>query len=70
MYLVDASLNNPTFTLFLFISNLTNLDVGLQTVPLWFPGPSFNGSGADGPYTVDLSLRDYTTFTSTGFIPS
>ncbi len=66
-FLVDANLYDPTFTLFLFTSNLTTLDVGLQTVPLWFPGPSINGSGVAGPYTVDLWLTEYVNFTFLDF---
>ena len=62
MYLVDAVLRDPTFTLFVYTSNVTSLDVGLQTVPLWFDGVRINASDVDGPYTVDLTLYDYATF--------
>jgi hypothetical protein len=42
--------------------NITALDTGLQTVPLWFYGPGLRG-GTDGPYPVDLILFDPTNLT-------
>ncbi len=62
MFLVDAVLRDPTYSLFIYTSNVTTLDAGLQTVPLWFDGIRVNASDIDGPYTVDLTLYDYTTF--------
>ncbi|MFQ6013099.1 MAG: Ig-like domain-containing protein [Thermoplasmata archaeon] len=59
---LEAYLYDSTFTLFLVTSNVTSLEVGLQTVPLWFDGGRINTSERDGPYTVDLYLYDYETF--------
>ena len=62
-YRVEGVLYESTSTLFVYTSNVTSLDVGLQTVPLWFDGVRINASDVDGPYTVDLTLHDYDTFT-------
>ena len=62
MFLVDAVLRDPTYSLFIYTSNVTTLDAGLQTVPLWFDGIRVNSSDIDGPYTVELTMYDYATF--------
>ncbi|MEE9174119.1 MAG: Ig-like domain-containing protein [Thermoplasmata archaeon] len=62
MFLVDAVLRDPTYSLFIYTSNVTTLDAGLQTVPLWFDGIRVNASDIDGPYTVELTMYDYVTF--------
>ncbi len=61
-FLVEAVLHDPMFALTLLASNVTALTAGLHPVPLWFYGPAINASGIDGPYTVDLELRDGDTF--------
>ncbi len=62
MFYVDAFLHDPSYTLTIWTSNVTTLDVGLQTVPLWFDGVRINASDVDGPYTVELTLYDNFTF--------
>ncbi|MEE9181433.1 MAG: hypothetical protein V3U33_02525, partial [candidate division NC10 bacterium] len=59
---LEVYLYDSTFTLFLMTSNVTSLEVGLQTVSFWFDGARINASERDGPYTVDLYLYDYDTF--------
>ncbi len=58
---IHGSLHDANLSFLGVTSNTTNLTVGLQTVPLWFPSAAVNLSGVDGPYTVDLSLRDLAT---------
>ncbi|MEE8198433.1 MAG: Ig-like domain-containing protein [Thermoplasmata archaeon] len=58
---IHGSLHDANRSFFVTTTNVTNLTVGIQVVPLWFPGAAVNNSGVDGPYTVELSLRDLTT---------
>ncbi|MFQ6127544.1 MAG: Ig-like domain repeat protein [Thermoplasmata archaeon] len=56
MFLVQGILFDSTMTLQVIATNFTQLDVGLQTVELWFSGASIYLSGFDGPYEVILIL--------------
>ncbi|MFQ5919628.1 MAG: hypothetical protein ACE5I4_06235 [Thermoplasmata archaeon] len=58
---IQGSLHHDNFSFLAVTSNTSDLSIGLQTVPLWFSGSAVNLSGLDGPYTVELSLRDLAT---------
>lgn len=59
---MEGYLPDVGFTFAVFASIVTTLDIGLEVVPLGFPGPEINVSSVDGPYIVDLVLNDYYTF--------
>ncbi|MDX1534065.1 MAG: hypothetical protein R3291_00395, partial [Thermoplasmata archaeon] len=58
---VQGALRDANLSLLTMASNTTNLTAGSQTVPVRFPGAAINLSGEDGPYTVEMSLRDLAT---------
>ena len=55
-YVVYATLYDPSFSLVLFAFYSDFLDPGMRSFPLAFPGYQINGSGIDGPYTVEIAL--------------
>ena len=55
-YVVYATLYDPSFSLILFSFYSDSLDPGMASFPLAFQGYQINGSGIDGPYTVDIAL--------------
>jgi hypothetical protein len=63
-YLIDGFLHDANFTgLFLFEQTTVFLPVGNAVVPLSYDGFAIRESAIDGPYVVELSLLNATTFT-------
>lgn len=61
LFFLQATLSDEASSLFLFGTNLTSLDAGLETVELVFDGVPLNVSGIDGPYRVELYLYNWST---------
>lgn len=63
LFEIEGSLREANLSLLGVASNITSLATGPQIVPLWFAGAGINLSRVDGPYTVELTLRDLATST-------
>ncbi len=61
-YVFQGTLHDANWTLIVSASNTTDLGLGAQAVQLQFMGSAINASGIDGPYTVELSVRQAATF--------
>lgn len=57
-YTVEGVLHDPLWAFAVYDSITAVLRIGNRTVSLFYDGPLLNSSGIDGPYTVDLDLRD------------
>lgn len=57
-FLVTAILRNQVDPLAVYSDMLMNLNTGPQTMTVTFSGPEINAQGIDGPYIVEVSLRD------------
>lgn len=56
-YVLVSYLYDGSGTTFITSSlNITYLDIGIQTIPIYFVGPQIFESGIDGPYDVEMYL--------------
>jgi Dockerin type I domain len=60
-FLVRARLKNPGNPLTVYTDTQMNLSAGPQTLTVNFSGPEINSQGIDGPYVIEVSLRDPNT---------
>lgn len=57
-YLLTGVLRGAGSTLAVYADSLQTLPAGPASLRLDFPGPAINALGLDGPYTVDVLIRD------------
>ncbi|HRF44396.1 MAG TPA: hypothetical protein PLD30_09150 [Candidatus Competibacteraceae bacterium] len=60
-FLMSAALKNPVEPLTVYADVLVSLSAGPQTMTINFSGPEINSQGIDGPYVIEVSLRDPNT---------
>jgi hypothetical protein len=61
-FLVTAVLRNLVDPSAVYSDMLMNLSAGPQTMTVNFSGPEINSQGIDGPYVVEVSLRDPSSY--------
>ena len=61
-FLMSAALKNQVEPLTVYADVLISLSAGPQTMTINFSGPEINSQGIDGPYVIEVSLRDPNTY--------